>query len=184
MTMICDGPERVVLGVGPPAVPSRMSRELGGAGRAAGAKSARGAPDASGATRSAADCRRKSRRFTPAIVTGGLRHTVTPAHAVTTRHGHYDDGVSSVVTSGLTTLPMALRGSAATQRRSLGTLYGARRAFVHACSSSSESAAPGRSSTAADTRSPHSGSGMPTMAQSETLGWARTTSSISRADTL
>src|SRR5450756_2383675 len=79
MTMICDGPERVVLGVGPPAVPSRMSREVWGADRAAGARGARGAPDASGATRSAADCRRKSRRFTPAIVTGGLRHTVTPA---------------------------------------------------------------------------------------------------------
>src|SRR5450759_3533082 len=105
MTMICDGPERVVLGVGPPAVPSRMSREVRGADRAAGARGARGAPDASGAPRSAADCRRKSRRFTPAIVTGGLRHTVAPTHAITTPHGNYDDGVSSAVTSGLTTLP-------------------------------------------------------------------------------
>src|SRR5262249_14805367 len=40
MTMICAGPERVACGDGPPAVPSRMSREAGGAARTSGASAA------------------------------------------------------------------------------------------------------------------------------------------------
>ena len=104
-------------------------------------------------------------------------------------HGRYSnpyDGKpeKSRTTSGLVTLPMALRGSSFRASSRVGNLYGASRSPAQRRSSSSVSASPGASTRAAPMRSPHSGSGRPTTATSRTAGCSRTASSISRAETL
>src|SRR5688572_17169596 len=61
--MICDGPDRVFLGVGPPAVPNRMRRDLADAG----ACRAEAPPSTAARRRVVARRERKSRRFTPKL---------------------------------------------------------------------------------------------------------------------
>ncbi len=66
--------------------------------------------------------------------------------------------MNSAATSGFVTFPIALRGKVVRGHRSRGILYGASRGRAQLCRSASDSVAPSRSSTAADTRSPHSSS--------------------------
>jgi hypothetical protein len=92
----------------------------------------------------------------------------------------------ALTTSGLTTLPSALRGRASTTITSRGTLYATIRSFAHARSGSAAHAAapPGAGTTTAMTRSPHVSSGTPTTATSAMAAFSRNASSISSAESL
>src|SRR5689334_16090335 len=107
---------------------------------------------------------------------GHRRHPARRLPARLPSHRHLSGRVHPA-RSPLTTLPIALRGSASTSTTTFGRLYGASWAAARSSSSCSETP---DASTNAVTRSPHVGSGTPTTAASATPGWVRSTSSTSR----
>src|SRR5262249_43735171 len=82
------------------------------------------------------------------------------------------------------TLPTLVSGMASSTCTSRGYLVAARRVLAWATRSAGAAAVPGRSATYATTSSPSRGSGRPTTAAIATAGWASSTSSTSRGNTL
>src|SRR3954451_6673317 len=95
--------------------------------------------------------------------------------------GHASSSVSTYVCrrSGFRILPVAVLGSSATYRTSLGTLNPARRSRSVARSASPSWGAPGAGTTTARPTSPHCGSGTPMTATSCTSGSSSITDSTS-----